>query len=132
MFSTYRYIAKVLPEGGFPFSLVTCSPDPQVPCRSNAVKLEKEAAACNENDSAKASAVTPNHIAHFYTNDVLKGLLDKMEIYEQKIKSMEPSSENWTCFHVNSAVIPYEFEYEEKLQALFAKLDENGRLGGKE
>jgi hypothetical protein len=132
MFSTYRDIAKVWAEEDFPFSPVTCSPDTPVLNRPSAVK-QKEAL---ENGAAEsiwdASAETPSYFPLLYTNDVLKGLLDNMEIYIQRIKRMEHSSENWTCVHVNSAVIPDEFEYAEKLHALFAKLDENGRLGGKE
>lgn len=132
MFSKYRDIAKVWTEEDSPFSPVTCSPEKSVSCRLSAVK-QKEAL---ENGAAEsiwdASAETPSYFPLLYTNEVLKGLLDNMEIYVQKIKRMEYSSENWTCFHVNSAVIPDEFEYAEKLHALFAKLDENGRLGGKE
>ncbi|WP_080846540.1 hypothetical protein [Cytobacillus gottheilii] len=148
MFLTYRDIAELFPKRrgianeDLSFYHVTCSPDfPQpkglyistsLSAEGLKTALENGAIAAVWDESADVPKFTPNHFPLFFSNNVLKGLLDMMKLYEQKTKNMGSSSGNWTNFHVNSAVIPDEFEYREELRMLFAKLDEDGRLGGKE
>lgn len=146
MFLTYRGDAKLFPNKtdianeDISFNHVSRSPDHRLPkglydsCGTSAdrIALEIGAMAAVWEASLNIPHFIRKHLSLFSMNNVMKGLLDMIELYKQKTESMAGSPAHWTQNHVNSAVIPNEFEYKEELHLLFAKLDEDGRLGGKE
>ncbi|KAB2335320.1 hypothetical protein [Bacillus mesophilum] len=146
MFLRYRGDAKLFPSKrdianeDLSFNHMSCSPDQREPkglfdscgTGANRTALESGAMAAVWEAFLDIPHFTRKHLSLLIMNNVMKGLLDMIELYKQKTESMAASPAHWTQSHVNSAVIPNEFEYKEELHLLFAKLDEDGRLGGKE
>ena len=114
MLLTYGDLAKLFPKGKgiqveelFFHTVATISEIPQhkgvfIPCEENSGELitaiSNGAIAALWDEKVVVPKYTPNHFPLFYTNDLLKGLMDMMEIYLENINQTEYSQTKGTNF----------------------------------
>lgn len=105
MFLTYGDLAKLFPKVRgiqgyelFFHTVVTTSNIPQhkglfIPCEENSGELKMAitngAIAALWDEKVEVPKYTPNHFPLFFTNDLLKGLMDMMELYIEKINQAD-------------------------------------------
>lgn len=128
MFLTYGDLARLFPKGKgiqveelFFHTVATISEIPQhkgvfIPCEENSGELltaiSNGAIAALWDEKVVVPKYTPNHFPLFFTNDLLKGLMDMMEIYLENINQTENLQTEGTDFHFSK-----EMKFKENISA---------------